>query len=105
MAGHVRFGARTGGALVILGALLLAAGLFLADSIGLVLRLIPPAVLGVILCFGGLELVAGGQGGDRPKGDRYVMLFTAGVSMWNMGAGYLGGLVLWHALRRGWVRV
>lgn len=105
MAGHVRFGARTGGALVILGSLLLAAGLFLADSIGLVLRLIPPAVLGVILSFGGLELAAGVQGGDRPKEDRYVILFTAGLSMWNMGAGYLGGLVLWHALRRGWVRV
>jgi len=32
------------------------------------------------------------------------MLLTAGVSMWNMGAGYLAGLVLWHAFRRGWLR-
>src|SRR5207249_4494391 len=31
MAGHIRFGARTGGALVILGALLLVGALFFAD--------------------------------------------------------------------------
>src|SRR5439155_9719039 len=56
MAGHVRFGARTGGALVILGAVLLIAALFLADSIGTLLRLFPMPVLGVILFFGALDL-------------------------------------------------
>src|SRR3972149_2948025 len=34
----------------------------------------------------------GSQGNDFKKQDRYVMLLTAGISMWNMGAGYLGGL-------------
>ncbi len=48
MAGHVRFGARTGGALVILGVLILVAGLFFADSIGTLFKLFPPALLGVI---------------------------------------------------------
>jgi hypothetical protein len=33
------------------------------------------------------------------------MLLTAGVSIWNMGAGYLAGLLLWYALDRGWLRV
>jgi len=28
---------------------------------------------------------------------------NAGVGMWNMGAGYLAGLVLWHSYRRGWL--
>ena len=31
------------------------------------------------------------------------MLLTAGVSMWNMGAGYLVGLLLWHAFDRKWL--
>ena len=35
MAGHIRFGARTGGALVILGVIVLLTGLFLSDSVSL----------------------------------------------------------------------
>ena len=104
MAGHVRFGARTGGALVLLGILLLFGGLFLADSVATLFKLFPRSLLGVILLFGGLELAAGAHGNGFEKDERYVMLLTAGVSMWNMGAGYLAGLVLWHALRRGWLK-
>ena len=62
MAAHVRFGARTGGALVILGALVLFVGLFLADSVATLLKLFPRALLGVILLLGGVELAAGVQG-------------------------------------------
>ena len=104
MAGHVRFGARTGGSLVILGLLVLFVGLFLADSAATLFKLFPPSVLGAILFFAGLELAAGSQGGGLDRNDRYVLLITAGVSMWNMGAGYLAGLLLWHAVRRGWLR-
>ena len=67
LAGHVRFGARTGGALVILGSLVLFTGLFLADSVEALLKVFPPALLGVILMFGGLELAAGTQGRPRPQ--------------------------------------
>ena len=103
MAGHVRFGARTGGALVILGVLVLGAGLFLADSVATFFKLFPSSLLGVILLFGGLELAAGAQSKDFAKSDRYVMLLTAGVAMWNMGAGYFAGLLLWHAFDRKWL--
>jgi hypothetical protein len=105
MAGHVRFGARTGGSLVILGALVLTVGLFFADSIGTLFRLFPPGLLGVILMFGGLELAAGVQVTDFARADRYVMAFTAGVALWNMGAAYVGGLALWYGLQRGWLRL
>lgn len=104
MAGHVRFGARTGGALVMLGLLVLFAGLFLADSVTTFFRLFPSSVLGVILLFGGLELAAGAHGNSTTKADRYVTLLTAGASIWNMGAGYLAGLLLWHAFDRGWLK-
>ena len=104
MAGHVRFGARTGGALVILGILVLGTGLFLADSVAVLLRLFPRSILGVILLFGGLELAAGVRADGSQKSDRYVMLLTTGVSMWNMGVGYLAGLALWYAFQREWLR-
>jgi MFS superfamily molybdate transporter len=103
MAGHMRFGARTGGATVMLGAILVVAGVLLADSVGAFLGLVPRAVLGVILLLGGLELAMGAAGGERERGDASVKLLTAGVGMWNMGAGYLAGLVLWHSYRRGWL--
>ena len=104
MAGHVRFGARTGGALVILGSLILFIGLFLADSVETLFKLFPQALLGVILMFAGLELAAGVQGNHFDRRDRYVMLLAAGVAMWNMGAGYLAGIALWHAFHRGWLK-
>jgi MFS superfamily sulfate permease-like transporter len=104
LAGHVRFGARTGGALVILGSLVLFTGLFLADSIQTLFRVFPTALLGVILMFGGLELASGVQGDHWSKEDRYVMCLTAGISLWNMGAGYAAGLLLGWAFRRGWLR-
>jgi hypothetical protein len=105
MAGHVRFGARTGGALVILGALILFIGLFLSDSVATLFKLFPRSLLGVILLFGGLELAAGAHGNGSQRGDRYVVLLTAGISLWNMGVGYLAGLALWHALQRRWLRI
>ena len=104
MAGHVRFGARTGGALVILGGLVLFTGLFLGDSVATIFKFFPQSLLGVILLFGGLELASGVKGNDFKKEDRYVMFLTTGVCMWNMGAGYLTGLILWYAFQRRWLR-
>jgi MFS superfamily sulfate permease-like transporter len=103
MAGHVRFGARTGGATVMLGLALALAGLLAGDSVAAFFGLIPPAVLGVLLFFAGLELAAGLGIGDLDRAGRYVMLTTAGVAMWNMGAGYLAGLLLALAFDRRWL--
>lgn len=105
MAGHVRFGARTGGALVILGVLVTFTGLFLSDSVALLLGMIPTAILGVILFFTGLELASTVRDVGATKEDVYVMLVTAGLAMVNMGVGFLAGLVLHYTIRRGLVRV
>jgi hypothetical protein len=105
MAGHIRFGARTGGALVILGALVLFVGLFLADSVATLFKCFPPAILGVILLFGGLELTAGVRSVSSDKQDRYIVFLTAGLAMWNMGVAYLVGLLLAIACERRWLRL
>ena len=67
MAAHIRFGATTGGALVILGSLALYVGLFLADSVATLFKVFPPVILGVILLFGGLEFAAGGRSTAQTK--------------------------------------
>lgn len=59
MAGHVRFGARTGGAPVILGVMLLALALFFSGSIDVLLRLFPVPMLGAILFLTGAQLALG----------------------------------------------
>jgi len=56
MAGHYAFGARTGGAPLIYGALYLGMGLFLSRGFDQVVHLFPLPVLGVILLFEGLAL-------------------------------------------------
>ena len=59
MAGHIQFGARTGGAVVILGAVLLLTAIFFSSSVGTLLRLFPPSILGVILFLTGAQLALG----------------------------------------------
>ncbi|RPJ53830.1 MAG: sulfate transporter [Acidobacteria bacterium] len=105
MAGHIRFGARTGGALVILGGIVLFVGLFLADSVATLFKCFPPVILGAILFFGGLELAAGVRQSGSEKSQRYILYLTAGLAMWNMGVGYLAGLLLAIAVERAWIRL
>ncbi len=105
MAGHVRFGARTGGALVMLGVILLVLGLFFSQSVALLFNMIPAAVLGVILFFAGLELASIVWDIGRKKEDIYVMLVTAGIAIINIGIAFVAGLALYYALRRRVVNV
>jgi len=105
MAGHVRFGARTGGAVVILGAILCALGLFFADSIVTLLRLFPGPVLGVVLFLTGAQLSLGSCELGKSKDERFAALVTAGCAVWNVGLGFALGWLVLAGLRRGWVRL
>lgn len=105
MAGHVRFGARTGGALVILGIIVTFTGLFLSDSVTLLLGLIPTAIIGIILFFTGLELASIARDIGTRKEDVYVMLLTAGIAIVNIGLAFVAGLALYYAVRKGIVKL
>jgi len=105
MAGHIRFGARTGGALVILGVMVLLIGLFLSDSVTLLLQIFPRPILGVILFFAGVELALVVKDIKLQKQNLFVLLVTAGTAMWNMGVAYLAGLMLYYGLQRRWFKV
>ena len=104
MAGHVQFGARTGGSSIILGGLLLCAGLFLSGSIDTVFRIFPQSVLGVILFMAGLQLALGSRDSGAEKADRFVVLATAAFAIWNVGAAVLFGILAQQATQRGWLR-
>lgn len=105
MAGHVQFGARTGGSSVMLGVLLLATGFFLADSVALLFKLFPTVVLGVILFLAGVQLALNSKdvGGEKTK--RFVVLTTAAFAVWNVGIAVLFGIFAFHAVKRGWMKL
>jgi len=103
MAGHIAFGARTGGAVVILGGLLLLLAFFFSDSVQMLFGLLPPAVLGVILFLTGAQLSLGRSEFPSQRGERLVVLLTAAVCVWNVGAGFVAGMALHAFYRRGWL--
>jgi hypothetical protein len=105
MAGHVRFGAKTGGALVILGSILIVIALFFSDSVAIIFKIFPNAILGVILFFAGSELAIVVRDIGDKKPDFYVMLIVAAFAMWNMGVAFLVGIILDNSLRRGWIKI
>ncbi|MBI5593712.1 MAG: sulfate transporter [Deltaproteobacteria bacterium] len=105
MAGHVRFGAKTGGALVILGSMLILIALFFSDSVAIIFKIFPNAILGVILFFAGSELAIVVKDIGDKKPDFYVMIIVAAFAMWNMGVAFLVGVILDNSLRRGWLKI
>ncbi len=105
MAGHVQFGARTGGSSIILGGILLAAGLFFSSSIATVFAMFPPSLLGVILFLAGIQLALGSREEGGEKIDRFVVLATAAFAMWNVGLAVLFGIAAYQAWKRGWLHV
>jgi MFS superfamily sulfate permease-like transporter len=105
MAGHVRFGARTGGALVILGVFLTMLALFFSGSVQTIFALIPREILGVILFLTGAELALGSCDFSDEKGERFVTIVTAGLSIWNIGLAFVVGLSIYHLLKRRWMRL
>lgn len=104
MAGHVRFGARTGGASVMLGVLLTVVALFFSESVGVLFQLFPPAVLGVILFLAGAELALGSREPGAEKEARFVVLATAAFAVVNVGVAVVFGIVAHHASKHGWLR-
>jgi MFS superfamily sulfate permease-like transporter len=105
MAGHVRFGAKTGGALVILGSILIFVALFFSDSVSIIFKIFPNSILGVILFFAGSELAIVVKDIGDKKADFYVMLIVAAFAMWNMGVAFLVGVIMDNSLRRGWLKI
>ncbi|GIK85924.1 MAG: hypothetical protein BroJett026_14050 [Betaproteobacteria bacterium] len=105
LAAQVRFGARTGGAPVILGTLLLALGLFGSASVATLLELFPHPLLGVALFLAGLQLAAGFGTLARSAGERAVLLGTAGLAVWNVGIAFVFGVAALALVRRGILRL
>jgi Molybdate transporter of MFS superfamily len=105
MAGHVRFGARTGGALVILGLVLLVTALLFSGSVTTFLRLFPLPFLGVILFLTGAQLALGACDIPKDKGERFALIITGALAVWNVGIAFVVGLAAYWLNKRDLLRV
>ena len=105
LAGQYRFGARTGGSVVMLGAAKILLARVFGGSLLVWLQAYPQSVLGILLLFSGLELAMV----CRDQTDRvafFVMLMTAGASMAvNTAVGFVVGTIVATALHRGIFRI
>jgi MFS superfamily sulfate permease-like transporter len=105
MAGHVQFGARSGTAPIVIGVLLAVGGICFADSVALFFAAFPAPVLGVILFLAGSQLALGICALGDGKAERFVALTTAAFAVWHVGAAFVFGFAMHHALKRGLVRL
>jgi hypothetical protein len=105
MAGHVQFGARTGGAPIILGTIFVVMSILFGPSIALVLQVFPTAVLGVILFLTGARFAMGACDISEDNGERFATVVTAALAIWNVAIAVLMGYALHFAASRRWIRL
>lgn len=106
LAGQSRFGARTNGSILFLGAVKLTVAVVFGASLMTLCGAFPASVLGVMLGFSGIELamVFRDQSGRR---DAFVMLTTAGLclALTNLALGFGIGLAIAWLTRLPWIRI
>jgi hypothetical protein len=99
VAGHYTFGARTGGSIIIYGAIFLTLGLFFANGFSEVVQIFPLPVLGVLLFFEGAALITmiRDQAGDTRS---LLVVAITGLIAAGIPYGYAAGLVIGTILSR-----
>src|SRR5208282_569959 len=106
IAGHVRFGARTATAPVLIGLVFLVLGVGFGEGGYALLKTIPDAVLGGLLMFSGIELALSSKPQDYRDADLFLVLLMAAIGVaLNPVAAFAVGLPIAYGLKRGWVRV
>jgi SulP family sulfate permease len=99
LSAHYRFGARTGGSSITIGAMLLVLALLLGRSVMVVLSLVPFPILGVLLVFTGVQhsLLARDL---RDWRARLVVLLIAVLALAaNLAMGFAAGIIAYHILK------
>jgi SulP family sulfate permease len=99
LASRYRFGARTGGSNLIIGAIFIVLALFLGEQLMGIIYLLPMAALGVLLVFAGAQLSLTVLDMKTRK-DMFVPILVVGVTLAsNLAAGFLVGIAVAYALK------
>lgn len=99
LTGHVRFGARTGTASLLIGFIFLALGLLLGSGGYQLLCTIPDAALGSLLLFSGVDLAVSSRPGSYRDTDLFLVVLVAAIGIAvNPAIAFAIGLPLSYAL-------
>ena len=99
LASRYRFGARTGGSNLIIGAIFIVLAIFLGEHIMGVIYLLPMSALGVLLIFAGAQLTLTLLDMNTRK-EMFVPILVLGITLAsNLAAGFLVGIAIAFALR------
>lgn len=106
LAGQYRFGARTNGSILFLGAVKMLLAVFVGASLMTLCKAFPDSVLGVMLSFAGMELALVCRD-QTSRTDAFAMLLTtaACIGLSNIALGFVLGLLMAWCLRFGLFRV
>ena len=99
LAAHYRFGARTAGSNLIIGIVFVALAIFLGSHALAFIKLLPLAILGILLLFAGSQLSLTILDLQARK-DIFVSLIILGITLAsNLAAGFMVGIVIAHLLK------
>ena len=106
LAGFYAFGARTGGAPILYGAMYVLLGLVFAPGFATVVRVFPMPILGVVLLFEAVSLMLLVADIAADRSQLWIALLV-GAAVIGLPNGYVVGLIagtlLAHGCRRGWI--
>jgi len=99
LAAHYRFGARTAGSNLMIGAIFVILAVVLGNESLAVIYLLPLSVLGILLLFAGSQLALTIMDLENRK-DFFVVLFMLGITFAsNLAAGFVVGIVVAWVLK------
>jgi SulP family sulfate permease len=99
LAAHYRFGARTAGSNLMIGAIFVILAVVLGNDSLVVIYLLPLSVLGILLLFAGSQLALTIMDLENRK-DFFVVLFMLGITIAsNLAAGFVVGIVVAWVLK------
>jgi SulP family sulfate permease len=99
LAAHYRFGARSAGSNLMIGAVFILFTLVLGNRILALFNLIPMAILGVLLLFAGSQLALTILD-IRERKEMFVVVTILGITLAsNLAAGFMAGILLAYLLR------
>lgn len=99
LAAHYRFGARTAGSNLMIGAAFLALAFLVGDLAPRILTLLPFGVLGALLCFAGAQLALT-IADVRERSDLLVVIATLGITLaLDLATGFAASIILAWLIR------
>jgi SulP family sulfate permease len=103
LAAHYRFGARTAGSNLMIGAVFFGLAILLGGDSLAIIYLLPLSILGILLLFAGGQLAMTIKDLEGPR-DVFVALVMLGITLAsNLAAGFLAGIAIAYILK--WKRI